>query len=146
MLPGEKTGKCVIISPEANGQTVVEPGANLKFTREMYDAALSDGRYVDWLVCQNEIHDVSYPIQLAKSKSMRVLFKPSPIPPTCSMKEWRVEYPADLLVLNRKKGAAIFRHWGIQAHQPGQALGGGADHEQDYPWDPRESYCSVAWG
>lgn len=117
VLPNEKTGSCVIHHREADGHenaVILYPGANAKFTRAHYKEALKKARSTDWLVCQNEINDVSYLMQLAKSKDMRIVFNPSPIPPVMSAQEWMRKYPTDILILNKHEATIIFQGLGFK--------------------------------
>ena len=70
------------VNREGENCIVLDGGANQAITKETIDEVLSHFGSGDWLVLQNEISELSYLIEQAHAKGMKVFLDPSPITPS----------------------------------------------------------------
>ncbi len=75
-----RTGNA-IIQNDRNGDNCIllYGGANQAITREQVDRVFSGFSEGDYLVLQNEINELSYIMESAKKKNMRIVLNPSPM-------------------------------------------------------------------
>lgn len=76
----DKNGHAIIqVTAEGENSIVIYSGSNGMISREDIDRVLSDFSAGDMLLLQNEISNVSYLIDRAHEKGMKVILNPSPI-------------------------------------------------------------------
>lgn len=106
IVRGETPTGHAIIQVDAEGQNsiVLFPGANHAVERSDIDAAISQFNKDDILLLQNEINNISYIIERAKSQELSVCFNPAPFSPAA------LDYPltaVDILVFNQTEGQGL---------------------------------------
>ncbi len=98
-----------IIQKTTNGENCIllYGGANQSITKEEVEETLLHFDKGDFIILQNEISEISYMIQRAHDKGMKIVFNPSPMNIKISA------YPLDLvdyLLLNEVEGMEISRY------------------------------------
>ncbi|MCI9148079.1 MAG: ribokinase [Hungatella sp.] len=91
-------------TPEGENSIILYRGANGRITREDVDFVLSHFQKGDILALQNEINQLPYIMERAKSLGMKIVMNPSPVD------EEILKLPlasADYLILNEVEGEAI---------------------------------------
>ena len=101
----ENTGHAVIqVDFKGENAIFIFPGANRLMTRSGIDGVLDNFSAGDYLMLQNEINEISYLINAARERRMKVCLNPAPM-------DGRVaRYPlrkASFLILNETEGAAL---------------------------------------
>lgn len=75
----DPSGHSIIqVTPEGQNCILLYPGANQTLNMPFMDKALSHYGAGDILVLQNEVSDISYAMQAAHARGMRIAFNPSP--------------------------------------------------------------------
>lgn len=97
-----------IIQNDKNGQNCIMlyGGANQSLTREDVDAVLDKFEAGDFILLQNEINQMSYIMERAHAKGMKIILNPSPAD------EKILEYPVafvDYLILNEIEIRELYR-------------------------------------
>lgn len=95
-----------VIQVDKNGQNsiLVCGGANRMYDREYIDAMLSLAEPGDFVLTQNETNEVSYLLQAAHEKGLRIALNPSPM--TEEILSWPLEC-VSLFLVNETEGEAI---------------------------------------
>lgn len=95
-----------IIQVDKQGQNciILYGGANQAILQEEVDTALKDFGEGDLLLVQNEINNLTYIMQQAKRKGMKIVLNPSPI--NKSLLECPLEL-VDIFILNEIEGSEI---------------------------------------
>ncbi|GAB3481945.1 ribokinase [Marinomonas epiphytica] len=92
------TGHAIIqLTQSAENAIILYPGANHSFTKEKIDQVLSQAQQGDWVLLQNETNLVSYILQVAHSKGLKVAFNPAPM--DVELTQSVLDY-VDLLIVN----------------------------------------------
>lgn len=74
------TGNAIIQKDkDGNNCIILYPGANREFTKEYIDLVLDKFKAGDYIILQNEINEISYIVDQAKSKGMTIVLNPSPM-------------------------------------------------------------------
>lgn len=101
----ESTGHALIqVDQQGQNSIIVYAGANGCADYEFVDSVLHDFSSGDTVILQNEISCVSYIMECAKAKGLRVVFNPSPA--TAGV----LDYPlslVDIFVLNESEGQVL---------------------------------------
>jgi ribokinase len=96
------TGQAIIqVSDEGQNSIFLYGGGNQSNTEEAIDKALSHFTEGDYLVLQNEVNLISYIIDKAYARGMKICLNPAPY--TDEVKTWPLE-KLDLLVVNEIEG------------------------------------------
>lgn len=78
----ERTGQAIIqVDEYGENSIVIYHGANAAVTTEHIDSVLADFGSGDFLLLQNEISNLSYLIEQASKKGMKIILNPSPFEP-----------------------------------------------------------------
>ncbi|GHS86782.1 ribokinase [Synergistales bacterium] len=76
---GKATGHAIIqVNDSGENCIILFPGANREFDGDFIDSALADFGAGDFLVLQNEINNISYCIEAAHKRGLRVAFNLAP--------------------------------------------------------------------
>lgn len=101
----EKTGHAIIQRDKEGGNCILlYGGANQQITPELVDHVMAQFEKGDWLVLQNEISQISYMMERAHEKGMKIVLNPSP------MDEKIFTYPLeyiDYFLMNEIEGAQL---------------------------------------
>lgn len=104
-LEDAPTGHAIIqLDPAGQNCIIIEPGANGRLTKEYIDKTLSHFGPGDLLLLQNETNLVSYAMERARDRGMKIAFNASPISPEL------FRYPLELVdwfLVNEIEGQAI---------------------------------------
>ena len=102
---GSVTGHTVIqVAPGGQNCILLYHGANFELERSHIDEVFSGFEKGDTLVLQNEVNDISYMMEKAAGKNMRIAFNPSPFDSSV------LDYPLNLVswfILNEIEGSEI---------------------------------------
>ena len=86
-------------------------GANHMITKEDVAFTLGNFQYGDYIILQNEISEMSYIIESAHKKGMKVIFNPSPI--SKEIMNYPLEY-VDYFILNEIEASDICNGHGLE--------------------------------
>jgi len=99
------TGQALIqVASDGQNSIVLYAGANKEFSERWIDSVLSHFAEGDWVMLQNEVNNLSYIINAAKAKGMRICFNPAPFDDSVLALPLRM---IDLLVVNEVEAAGI---------------------------------------
>lgn len=102
---GSPSGHAVIqVDREGQNSIIICGGANDDITKEYIDRVLEDFGEGDMLLVQNEIANVSYAMEGAKQRGLRIAFNPSPI--SEQIKGYRL-HTVDYFILNEVEGKSL---------------------------------------
>lgn len=106
VLEDTRTGHAIIQKDEDGDNCILLfGGANQQINRKQIDETLSHFEKGDLLVIQNEISELSYLVQKAKTRGMKVALNPSPMAETLLPLLPKVDY----LVLNEVEAAQFLK-------------------------------------
>lgn len=91
-------------TPDGENNIILYGGANQKITKEDVEIVLSNFESGDYIVLQNEINQLSYIMEKAHEKGMKIVLNPSP------MNEKIFKLPlsyVDYFLLNEVEGSAV---------------------------------------
>ena len=98
------------VTDSGENAIILDGGANQAITKENVDEVLSSYGEGDWLLLQNEISEISYIIEQAHAKGMKIILNPSP------MNESVLAMPlqdVDLFLLNEDEAEYLAIHSGV---------------------------------
>ncbi len=99
------TGHAIIqVDEKGENCILIFGGANQNISEQHAERVLSDFSAGDFVVLQNETNIVSFVMQNAHEKGMKIVFNPSPV--TDEMKKYPLEN-VDLFILNEVEGEAL---------------------------------------
>ncbi|MDO5047752.1 MAG: ribokinase [Anaerococcus sp.] len=102
---GERTGNAIIqLEDSGENSIVLYPGANHLVTKEYIDQVLDEFTGEDYLVIQNEINNISYIIDKAYEKGMKIFLNPSPITKDLLDADLSKVY---MFILNKSEGISL---------------------------------------
>ncbi|TGY42323.1 ribokinase [Clostridium sartagoforme] len=80
ILSDVRTGNAIIQkNNEGDNCIILYGGSNKAISKEMVDDALENFEKGDWLLLQNEISEISYIVEKAYEKGMKIVLNPSPM-------------------------------------------------------------------
>ncbi|KAJ3230164.1 hypothetical protein HDU81_004740 [Chytriomyces hyalinus] len=102
-----QTGRAIIQrDSDGDNAIILVHGANFDISTNHIHKTLDAFREGDWLLIQNEINHVSYVIQAAKQRKLKVLLNPAPSPEQFHSIPWEL---VDILVVNEGEADAVYR-------------------------------------
>lgn len=104
VLPSPSGHAIIQVDNRGENTILLYPGANHQITREQIDETLAEYEQGDVLLLQNEVGEISYIMERAYQKGMKIFFNPSPFT------EAVLQYPLHLVscfLVNGLEGAAL---------------------------------------
>ena len=92
------SGHAIIqVDKDANNSIIVEAGANKRIDKSYIDQVLAEFDEGDYLLLQNEISNLSYIVEVASKRKMKIFLNPSPVDETLKTIDFN---KIDTLIIN----------------------------------------------